>query len=90
MLSSSPSGSISNSQSTNGSTPSHAGSAFEGGGGVAYHPKDLDQNEESVDGGKMPKLTLMEEVLLLGIKDKQVSALYACDLKSSLLGSFEH
>jgi len=31
--------------------------------------------EEDARGGKMPKLTIMEEVLLLGLKDKQVSPL---------------
>ena len=52
---------------------SHAGSAFEGGSKVAYDPRDLDgvgEAERLV--GKMPKLTIMEEVLLLGLKDKQV------------------
>jgi len=28
--------------------------------------------EEDGKGGKMPRLTIMEEVLLLGLKDKQV------------------
>ena len=28
--------------------------------------------EEEGKGGKMPRLTIMEEVLLLGLKDKQV------------------
>lgn len=28
--------------------------------------------EEDGKGGRMPKLTIMEEVLLLGLKDKQV------------------
>jgi hypothetical protein len=32
------------------------------------------QNESSAERSKQPKLTLMEEVLLLGLKDKQVSA----------------
>jgi hypothetical protein len=32
-----------------------------------------DESEEKRVGGKMPKLTIMEEVLLLGLKDKQVS-----------------
>lgn len=60
---------------SNGTTaPAHAGSAFEGGGKIAYDPRDidLDANEEAKIGGKMPRLTIMEEVLLLGIKDKQV------------------
>ncbi|RDB20281.1 Vacuolar protein sorting-associated protein 74 [Hypsizygus marmoreus] len=51
----------------------HAGSAFEGGSKIAFDPRDLDQDagEEARIGGKMPRLTIMEEVLLLGIKDKQ-------------------
>ncbi|KII91424.1 hypothetical protein PLICRDRAFT_38197 [Plicaturopsis crispa FD-325 SS-3] len=53
-------------------TTSHAGSAFAGGGKVAYDPRDLERDDEdSRQGGKMPRLTIMEEVLLLGIKDKQ-------------------
>jgi hypothetical protein len=52
----------------------HAGSAFAGGHKIAYDPRDLDLSagEESKVGGKLPKLTIMEEVLLLGLKDKQV------------------
>ena len=68
--------------SPNGSavtSPVHAGSAFAGGSKIAYDPRDLeDANEEAKAGGKMPRLTLMEEVLLLGLKDKQVRALAAC------------
>ena len=58
----------------NGTSNHHAGSAFEGGGKVAYDPRDLelDGGEEARVGGKMPRLTIMEEVLLLGLKDKQV------------------
>ncbi|KAK2464075.1 hypothetical protein APHAL10511_003905 [Amanita phalloides] len=67
------------SHSRNGSlranTPpaNHAGSAFQGGSRVAFDPRDLtqDASEEAKVGGKMPRLTIMEEVLLLGIKDKQ-------------------
>ena len=53
----------------------HAGSAFEGGNKIAFDPRDLQQDasEEARTGGKMPRLTIMEEVLLLGIKDKQVN-----------------
>jgi Golgi phosphoprotein 3 len=52
---------------------SHAGSAFQGGSKIAYDPKDLEADVEELKvGGKVPRLTLMEEVLLLGIKDKQV------------------
>ncbi|KAJ7620704.1 Golgi phosphoprotein 3-domain-containing protein [Mycena polygramma] len=58
------------SENTNGS---HAGSAFAGGSRVAYDPRDLllEAGEDARVGGKLPRLTLMEEVLLLGIKDKQ-------------------
>jgi hypothetical protein len=60
-----------------GSVIQHAGSAFEGGSKVAFDPRDLaqDAGEEARIGGKMPRLTIMEEVLLLGIKDKQVSCI---------------
>ena len=33
---------------------------------VAYDPRDVDESKST------PKLTLMEEVLLLGLKDRQV------------------
>ncbi|KAF8886734.1 GPP34-domain-containing protein [Infundibulicybe gibba] len=55
----------------------HAGSAFEGGNKIAYDPRDLNEGDADAGGGaglrggRMPKLTIMEEVLLLGIKDKQ-------------------
>lgn len=53
----------------------HAGSAFEGGSKIAYDPRDLEREDEDVRlGGKPPRLTIMEEVLLLGLKDKQVSS----------------
>jgi hypothetical protein len=60
------------SNNTQSQSHSHAGSAFRGGGGIAYDPRDLDVNEEDGKGGKLPRLTIMEEVLLLGLKDKQV------------------
>jgi golgi phosphoprotein 3 len=41
----------------------------ENGHKIAYDPRDLN---ESAERSKQPKLTLMEEVLLLGLKDKQV------------------
>ncbi|KAI0747247.1 GPP34-domain-containing protein [Daedaleopsis nitida] len=50
----------------------HAGSAFEGGSKIAYDPRDVEREDEEVRlGGKPPRLTIMEEVLLLGLKDKQ-------------------
>ncbi|KAG2139223.1 Golgi phosphoprotein 3-domain-containing protein [Suillus clintonianus] len=60
-----------NGPSPNGTVATHAGSAFEGGSKIACDPRDLDQVEEdSRYGGRMPRLTIMEEVLLLGLKDK--------------------
>jgi len=57
------------------STPtpgSHAGSAFEGGSKIAFDPRDLERDsEDQKQGGRAPRLTIMEEVLLLGLKDKQ-------------------
>lgn len=45
-------------------------SAVEGGRGkVAYDPRDLNDEDETKGA---PRLTLMEEVLLLGLKDKAV------------------
>jgi len=41
----------------------------ENGHRIAYDPHDI---SESAERSKQPKLTLMEEVLLLGLKDKQV------------------
>ncbi|EIW51680.1 GPP34-domain-containing protein [Trametes versicolor FP-101664 SS1] len=64
-------GSVSRSDSL--TSPSyHAGSAFEGGSKIAFDPRDLERDDEDARlGGKPPRLTIMEEVLLLGLKDKQ-------------------
>lgn len=46
----------------------------ENGHKIAFDPRDI---SESAERNKQPKLTLMEEVLLMGLKDKQVRyALY--------------
>ncbi|KIK57505.1 hypothetical protein GYMLUDRAFT_46081 [Collybiopsis luxurians FD-317 M1] len=53
------------------SNGTHAGSAFSSlfpSSKIAYDPRDLPQS--SLVGGSLPHLTLMEEVLLLGLKDK--------------------
>jgi Golgi phosphoprotein 3 len=42
----------------------------QGGHRIAYDPRDLQDEVETADH---PRLTLMEECLLLGLKDKQVS-----------------
>jgi Golgi phosphoprotein 3 len=39
---------------------------------IAFDPRDMEEGEERL---KFPKLTMMEEVLLLGLKDKQVMLL---------------
>ncbi|KAF8812109.1 Golgi phosphoprotein 3 [Phlegmacium glaucopus] len=51
----------------------YAASVFEGGNKIAFDPRDIQQDaiEEAGTGGKMPRLTIMEDVLPLGIKDKQ-------------------
>lgn len=54
---------------------SYGGTALEGGNKVAYDPRDLVEQEQ--DGGKMPLLTLLDEVLLLGLKDKQVRLVHS-------------
>ena len=41
----------------------------ENGHKIAFDPKDIGESEER---SKQPKLTLMEEILLMGLKDKQV------------------
>lgn len=48
---------------------------MEGGSKVAFDPRDL-RNDDAAEGGKVPKLTILEEVLLLGLKDKQVCAVF--------------
>ena len=56
-------------------TSAHAGSAFEGGNKIAFDPRDLErEGEDKKQGGRAPRLTIMEEVLLLGLKDKQASS----------------
>lgn len=49
--------------------PETSFSAGENGHKIAFDPRDISESEER---SKQPKLTLMEEVLLLGLKDKQV------------------
>jgi Golgi phosphoprotein 3 len=49
---------------------------MEGRGKVAYDPRDFDNGNEEKE---VPRLTLMEEVLLLGLKDKAVSAGDVCE-----------
>lgn len=50
-------------------TPETSFTGGENGHKIAFDPRDMSENEER---SKQPKLTLMEEILLLGLKDKQV------------------
>lgn len=59
------------SQESNGTTHGHAGTALEGGNRIAFDPRDLSNDDVEEHGGKLPKLTILEEILLLGLKDKQ-------------------
>lgn len=53
-------------------TPETSYESGENGHKIAFDPRDI---SESAERSKQPKLTLMEEVLLLGLKDKQVRPL---------------
>lgn len=52
------------------SAPETSYESGENGHKIAFDPRDI---SESAERSKQPKLTMMEEVLLLGLKDKQVS-----------------
>lgn len=58
-----------NSTSNKDSAPETSYESGENGHKIAFDPRDI---SESAERSKQPKLTLMEEVLLLGLKDKQV------------------
>lgn len=45
----------------------------ENGHKIAFDPRDI---SESAERNKQPKLTLMEEILLMGLKDKQVTFIF--------------
>lgn len=51
-------------------TPETAYESGANGHKIAFDPRDLSESAERV---KQPKLTLMEEVILMGLKDKQVN-----------------
>jgi golgi phosphoprotein 3 len=55
--------------SYNERAPETSFSNSENGHKIAFDPRDM---SESAERSKQPKLTLMEEILLLGLKDKQV------------------
>jgi Golgi phosphoprotein 3 len=64
---SSPSSKLQSSPDIRGPETSYT--SGENGHKIAFDPRDISESEER---NKQPKLTLMEEVLLLGLKDKQV------------------
>ena len=49
--------------------PDASSTSGENGHKIAYDPRDISESHER---SKQPRLTLMEDVLLLGLKDKQV------------------
>jgi hypothetical protein len=55
-------------------TPETSYESGENGHKIAFDPRDI---SESAERSKQPKLTMMEEVLLLGLKDKQVRGTYS-------------
>lgn len=57
------------SQNVRDSAPETSYESSENGHKIAFDPRDI---SESAERSKQPKLTLMEEVILLGLKDKQV------------------
>lgn len=65
------SNSPSNKNNAKDSAPETNFESSENGHKIAFDPRDM---SESAERSKQPKLTMMEEVLLLGLKDKQVSA----------------
>ena len=58
-----------NTSSITDRTPETSYESGENGHKIAFDPRDISESEER---NKQPKLTLMEEILLLGLKDKQV------------------
>lgn len=59
---------------TDDRTPETSYESSANGHKIAFDPRDI---SESAERSKQPKLTLMEEVLLMGLKDKQVCIQYA-------------
>lgn len=71
--------------SRNGSALDHRGpetsfTSGENGHKIVFDPRDLSETEER---SKQPKLTLMEDILLLGLKDKQVGFLFFFSLSTA-------
>jgi Golgi phosphoprotein 3 len=75
--------------SFNDRSPETSYSSGENGHKIAFDPRDISESEER---SKQPKLTLMEEILLLGLKDKQVRLFFFWKRKSHFwrTGSLRH
>jgi golgi phosphoprotein 3 len=67
--SSKPNGGSASSPTSKDRGPETSYESNENGHKIAFDPRDISESEER---NKQPKLTMMEEVLLLGLKDKQV------------------
>lgn len=52
-------------------TSSSSSGAVEGKSKIAYDPRDYENGSMGNESQRMPRLTIMEEVLLLGLKDSQ-------------------
>jgi Golgi phosphoprotein 3 len=57
---------------------------MEGRAKVAYDPRDFENGGEGEDS---PRLTIMEEILLLGLKDKAVSRPHIGSASGAMLTS---
>lgn len=68
-----PTSSSSPNNNNGNNTPKHTDSPSSSEKKIAFDPRDLDESKAN------PKLTLMEEVLLLGLKDKQVRMGYGSE-----------
>jgi Golgi phosphoprotein 3 len=61
----------------NPSAGSSSTGGVEGRSKIAFDPRDYENGSMGGERERMPRLTVMEEVLLLGLKDKQVSFEFA-------------
>jgi hypothetical protein len=61
-------------------TPETSYESSENGHKIAFDPRDISENAER---SKQPKLTLMEEIILMGLKDKQVCTTHGAGLSRS-------
>jgi len=65
-------GASSSSTTSAGGQVGSSSSGVEGRSKIAFDPRDYENGSMGGERERMPRLTVMEEVLLLGLKDKQV------------------